>query len=69
MPSMKDIALGIIAKNPRVASNPQAQALMSVIQSEDARKGEEIARNICKSMGVSEQDAVKQASQFFNVPM
>jgi hypothetical protein len=31
------------------------------------KKGQEIAENICKSMGVSKEDAIRQAEQFFHV--
>ena len=47
--------------------NPTQQNYIDVLKSNDANRGEQLARNICKSMGVSEQEALKQARQFFGV--
>lgn len=65
----RGFAMGLINRNPTIASNPQAQALLNVIQSGDAKKGEEIANNICASMGISQQDALQQAKSFFHISM
>lgn len=51
----------------RAASNPMAQGMLDVIESGDASKGEQMADNLCKSMGVSREDAIKQARQFFGI--
>lgn len=69
MLDLQGFAMELINKNPNVASNPQAQALLSVIQSGDAKKGEAIANNICASMGISQQDAIRQAKNFFHISM
>lgn len=65
----RSFAMGLIDKNPNIASNPQAQALLSIIQSGDAKKGAEIANNICASMGISQEDALRQAKNFFHISM
>lgn len=62
------MAMNLIGQNPQVANNPQAQNLIQVIQSGDAKKGQEIAQNLCQTYGVSPEDALKQAKQFFNIP-
>lgn len=54
--------------NPNIANNPQAQAMLNVIKSGDSTKGEEIARNLCNTMGVTPEEATKQAANFFNIP-
>lgn len=64
---LKDIALGLIAKNPRFANNPQAQNYLRIIQSGDAQQGEQIARNLCDTYGVTPDQAVQQARTFFNL--
>lgn len=38
------------------------------IPSGDAQKGEEIARNLCNTMGITPEEATKQAANFFNIP-
>lgn len=62
-----EFALSRLQSDPRFQSNPQAQALMSAIQNGDSAKGEEIARNICQTMGMSEAEALQQAKQFFGI--
>lgn len=57
----------ILKENPNIANNPNAQSMINVIQSGDEKKGQKIAENICKSMGVSKEDAIRQAEQFFHV--
>lgn len=64
----RSFALNLLARNPNIANNPQAISMLNVIRSGDDAKGQEIARNICNSMGVTEQDALNQAKQFFNLP-
>jgi hypothetical protein len=51
------MAMKILKENPNIANNPNAQSMINVIQSGDEKKGQEIAENICKSMGVSKEDA------------
>lgn len=63
----RNFALGLINQNPNVANNPQAQEYLGVIQSGDAQKGTEIANNICKSYGMTPQEALERAKQFFNL--
>lgn len=64
----RSFALNILACNPNIANNPQAISMLNVIRSGDSIKGQEIAKNICNSMGVTEQDALNQAKQFFSLP-
>ena len=64
---IQQMAMKILKENPNIANNPNAQNMISVIQSGDDKKGQEIAENICKSMGVNKEDAIRQAEQFFHV--
>lgn len=56
-----------IMQDPRIQQNPQAQQYLQIIQSGDQKKGEEIARNLCQTYGVSPEEAMQQAKQFFHV--
>lgn len=60
--------LNMAQSNPNIANNPQAQAMLNVVKSGDAQKGEEIARNLCNTMGITPEEATKQAANFFNIP-
>lgn len=67
MPNFAEFAATLLQQNPNIASNPQAQALMSAIKSGDSEQGALIARNICNTMGMSEDEALRQAKQFFGI--
>lgn len=60
--------LNMAQSNPNIANNPQAQEMLNVVKSGDAQKGEEIARNLCNTMGITPEEATKQAANFFNIP-
>lgn len=47
--------------------NPMAQGMLDVIESGDSSKGEQMADNICKSMGVSRDEAIAQARRYFGI--
>lgn len=68
MMNMQNIAMNIIQRNPQIANNPNAQNLLNVIQSGDQKRGEEIANNLCETYGISREDALQKAKQFFNIP-
>lgn len=68
MPSPLDVILNMAQSNPNIANNPQAQAMLNVVRSGDSKKGEEIARNLCNTMGITPEEATKQAANFFNIP-
>lgn len=57
----------LISRNPQMANNPQAQEMLQVIQNGDSVRGEEIARNLCKSYGTTPEQAVGEARKFFNI--
>lgn len=54
-----------LQRNPNVANNPQAQEALRVIMSGDAQRGQELARNYCQSFGVTPEEGVQQAQQYF----
>lgn len=47
--------------SPVVRNNPNAQQWLQVIQNGDAQAGEQIARNICNSYGMTPEQASQQA--------
>lgn len=65
--SMKDFALMMISRNPRVANNPQFKRMIDVIQNGNDEQGQQIAENICKTYGVSKEDALTDAKRFFGI--
>lgn len=50
-----------LMSNPRFANNPMAQQALSIIQSGDSQKGEEMAMNILQSYGLTKEQGIQQA--------
>lgn len=67
--NMRDMALNLLAQNPNIANNPNAQEFIRVIQNGDSVKGAQIAQNLCDTYGISKEDAIKNAKSFFNLPL
>lgn len=66
---LKALTMNLAMKNPAIANNPNAQAMLDVINSGDQARGEQLANNLLNTYGVSKEDALKQAKQFFGLPM
>lgn len=54
-----------VSQNPQFANNPQAQNIIQVLMSGDAKAGEELARNYARSMGVDPQQLAQQSMDYF----
>ena len=67
MNSLINFAMGMLSKNPQIANNPNAQEMISVIQSGDFQRGQQIAQNLCQSNGVTPEQAIRQAMGFFHI--
>lgn len=65
--SLMDFALNLISQNPYVANNPNCASMINVIKSGDSQTGELIARNICESYGLTQEQATMQARNFFHI--
>ena len=62
-----EFALMQLEKRPDVAGNPIAREWLEVVRSGDAKKGEEIARNLCENRGVTVEQALEEAKGFFKL--
>lgn len=51
----------MLQMNPQLQNNPQAQAMINVIRSGDETKGKALAENLCKTYGITTQEATQQA--------
>lgn len=58
----------MIRANPAIADNPQAQGYLDVLESGDAKKGEEIANNLLQSYGTTKEEALAKAKAYFRIP-
>lgn len=67
MPSPIDAIITMIEQSPQFARNPNAREMLDCIKNNDAKKGQQIAANLCNTYGIKPEDAVQQARRFFNV--
>ena len=58
--------IGMIENTPAF-NNPNAREMIECIKNNDSQKGQQIVENLCKSYGISPQDALKQARSFFHI--
>lgn len=65
--NVKQMITNLMMRNPAVADNPNAKAMLEVVSSGDQAKGEEIANNLLNTYGVSKEDALRQAREFFGI--
>lgn len=61
----KMFAMNVLRQNPSISQNPRNQDLLQVIQSGDSTRGQQIAENLCKTYGMTPQQAVNMATDFF----
>lgn len=54
-----------IKSSPQIANNPQMLAYIEVLESGDSKRGEELANNLLQTYGVTKDEALAQAKQFF----
>lgn len=66
--ALAQMAMNRISSDPSFQKNPQARAFMDIMQRGDVAKGQQMAKNLCQSFGVSEQEALQQAKSFFRIP-
>lgn len=71
MPNMNPQAIlqQMMQRNPEMMNNAQAQNMINILMNGDSKAGEQMAMNLCKSMGVSKEDAMRQAQSFFSQMM
>lgn len=67
MMNLQQLVMNLIRNNPNVANNPQAQEMLKVIQNGDSQRGQMIAENLCKTYGITKEDALSKAKQFFHI--
>lgn len=66
MPNMLQMMIQrAMQSNPQLQQSPQAQAMINAIMSGDKSTGEQLAKNICDTYGVSPEQGVQQAQNFF----
>lgn len=57
----------LLKKNPNVANIQKNKDMLSVIQNGDQKTGEQIAENLCRTYGVTKEEAIEMAKAFFHI--
>lgn len=63
MMNFQNLVQTAIRQNPQLQQNPQMQNYIQVLMSGDSQRGEQLARNICESIGITPEQGVQQAQQ------
>ena len=64
---LKNFAMNLIKNNPQIANNQNASEMLNTIQNGDSAKGRQIAVNLCNTYGISPEQALAKAKQFFGI--
>lgn len=67
MTDPRQFALNMLMRNPNVANNPNTQYMASLIQNGNSEQGKQVAENICRTYGVTPDQALQRAKQFFHL--
>lgn len=65
MNSMYRKALQLLATRPEIAGNPRAQEMLGILRDGDAQRGEELANNLLGNYGMTREQALARAREFF----
>ena len=61
------LALNMIRHDPALQNDPNAREAIDAIESGDADRGRQIARNLCDTYGVRPEGAIAHAKSFFHI--
>lgn len=55
----------LLQQRPDLQNNQTTMEMINIIRTGDSKRGEEIANNICKSYGMTREQAISQAQSMF----
>lgn len=64
-PNFQQLAQEAMRRNPNMRNNQMSMSAYECLMQNDARRGEELARNYCQTLGISPEQAVAQIKQQF----
>lgn len=68
MPGPSDILQQMMRSNPAIQNNPNNKPIISAIMNNDAKSGEQLAKNYCQSFGMDWNQALQSAKAFLGLP-
>lgn len=63
----QQFALNMLTQNSNLKNNQMALQAIDILQRNDERAGIEMANNLCQTYGITKEDALGRAKQFFNI--
>lgn len=60
-------AIDMLERSPQFAGNQNAMQMLDCIKKNDSKRGQQIAENLCKTYGVTPEQAIQQARRFFGM--
>lgn len=60
-------ALNMIRQNPNIANSPAGQELQQILENRDDKAGEALANQLLQKSGMSREDGLAKARQFFGL--
>lgn len=66
MKNLTQFALQMLQNNPRAANSDLGKQFAQILQSGDAKAGEQLANDILGKTGRDREQALKEASSFFH---
>lgn len=60
-------AQNLIRQRNDIMNDPVKSNMVNAIMTGDSQRGEQIAQNLCNGYGVSREEAVQRAKQYFNI--
>lgn len=67
MVNLQQLTAGLIARNPQVANNPQAQQYLQLIQSGDNARMKDVVANVAQTYGMTQEQMAEDALRFFGL--
>lgn len=60
-------AMNLLTQNQFQPTNQNGQEMVSAIRNNDSKRGEELANNILNSYGISKEQGIARAKQYFGL--
>lgn len=67
MNNLQNFALNYISRNSNNFNSPMGQQFIEILRSGNSAAGEQMVNNLCQSYGISKEQALQQARQFFGI--
>lgn len=67
MANFVQFAMNLLNQNQFQPTNQNGQEMVNTIRNNDSQRGEELANNILKSYGLTKEQGIEKAKQYFGL--